>query len=181
MSRTRIMSVESPQFSRRKLIQSGLTGLAGGSRVIRSFGSAPALEQPSDATTRAPHFPARAKSVIFLFMLGGPSQLDLFDDKPKLREMDGQPIGDELLSKMKFAQIMEQRPGLLGSHVTFKRYGQSGAEVSELLPHTARIVDDLAIIKTIRFQNTANERAWLETTQPNVRLHADVGHAGGGG
>lgn len=130
----------------------GLPGLAG-APLLAGEPVAPPL------SPRAPHFPAAAKRVIFLFMLGGPSQLDLFDDKPKLRELDGQPIGDEHLAKMKFAQIMEQRPSLLGSHVKFRRYGDSGAEVSELLPHTASVVDDLAIIKTVQTEEIPHHPA----------------------
>lgn len=130
----------------------GLTGLGGIS--LGASLAAPALGADELGMTplapHAPHFPARAKRVIFLFMLGGPSQLDLFDDKPKLRELDGQPIGDEALSRMQFAQIMEKRPNLLGSHVKFKRHGECGAEVSELLPYTARMVDDMAIVKTLQ-------------------------------
>src|SRR5207249_4658971 len=108
---------------------------------------------------RPPHFPARAKRVILLFMLGGPSQLDLFDNKPKLCKLDGQPIGDELLSRLQFAQIMEKRPNLLGTHVKFARHGQSGAEVSELLPYRAGIVDDLAIVKTVRTEEIPHHPA----------------------
>ena len=130
----------------------GLTGLAGTPFSFSTPSSLLANDEPgvSPLTPRTPHFPARAKRVIFLFMLGGPSQLDLFDDKPKLRELDGQPIGDEALARMKFAQIMEKRPNLLGSHVKFQRHGESAAEVSELLPHLSGVVDDLAIVKTVQ-------------------------------
>ena len=96
------------------------------------------------------HFTASARRVIFLFMLGGPSQHDLFDYKPRLNELDGQPIADEFLSQMKFAQIMEKRPSILGTHVRFRRHGESGAEISDLLPNIAGVVDDLAIIKTVQ-------------------------------
>lgn len=130
----------------------GLAGLVGAPLLGGELDTSPLPPRP-------PHFPAKAKRVIFLFMLGGPSQLDLFDDKPKLRELDGQPIGDEHLARMKFAQIMEQRPSLLGSHVKFRRYGDSGAEVSELLPHTAGVVDDLAIIKTVQTEEIPHHPA----------------------
>lgn len=106
-----------------------------------------------------PHFPARARRVIFLFMLGGPSQHDLFDYKPKLNQLDGQPIADEFLSRMKFAQITEQRPGILGTHVHFRKHGESGAEISELLPHIAGVADDLAIIKTVQATETPHHPA----------------------
>jgi len=96
---------------------------------------------------RRPHFPARVKSVIFLFMAGGPSQLELFDHKPVLSRLDGQPIPDSYLQGRRFA-FMDTftNPRLLGVRRRFGRHGQSGATVSELLPHTASIVDELAIL-----------------------------------
>ena len=108
---------------------------------------------------RKPHFPARARRVIFLFMLGGPSQHDLFDYKPKLNQLDGQPIAEEFLSRMKFAQITEQRPGILGTHAHFRKHGASAAEISELLPHLAGVADDLAIIKTVQATETPHHPA----------------------
>ena len=140
---------------RRHFLGQSLFGLAGLAGVPLLGGEL----DTSPLAPRAPHFPAKAKHVIFLFMLGGPSQLDLFDDKPRLRELDGQPIGDEHLARMKFAQIMEQRPNLLGSHVKFRRYGDAGTEVSELLPHTATVVDDLAIVKTVQAEEIPHHPA----------------------
>ena len=145
------MGIQSKTPNRRQFVRTGLAGLA-----ALPFGSGFNTDSLADEFAQAsrfghqPHFAARAKRVIFLFMLGGPSQYELFENKPKLREWDGQPISADLLAKMKFAQITEQRPSLLGTHVKFGRYGESGAEVSELLPHTARIVDELAIIKTMQ-------------------------------
>src|SRR5271168_1829282 len=100
------MAKENSSCSRRDLLRSGLAGLTGTSLALSAPRAISAGDSTASMHARPPHFPARAKRVIFLFMLGGPSQLDLFDDKPKLRELDGQPIGDEFLSRMKFAQIM---------------------------------------------------------------------------
>jgi hypothetical protein len=94
------------------------------------------------------HFPAKAKRVIYMHMAGSPSQLDLFDDKPKLRELNGQPCPDSLLKKERFAFI-KGVPKMLGSPYTFAKYGQSGAEVTPLLPHFSKIVDDVAIVKSM--------------------------------
>src|SRR5262249_14421625 len=77
-----------------------------------------------------------------------PSQLDLFDFKPKLNQYDGQPIPEDLVRGERFAFI-KGTPNLLGSPHTFKRYGQSGAEVSSLLPHTAEIADEIAIVRSV--------------------------------
>jgi hypothetical protein len=106
----------------------------------------PDLQNP--LAPRPPHFQPKAKRVIFLFMAGGPSQIDLFDDKPKLRELDGQIVPPSYTKKKRFAFIKGDAK-LLGSRRKFARHGQSGAEVSELLPHLSTVVDDLCIVKSM--------------------------------
>lgn len=97
------------------------------------------------------HFPARAKRVIFMFMAGGPSQLDLFDYKPMLNQLNGQPIPQSYLEGKRFAFMdSSHRINLLGSRRSFQQYGQSGAWVSDLLPNTAKIVDELTFIRTCK-------------------------------
>ncbi len=107
--------------------------------------------QPQGALPGLPHFPPQAKRVIYLFMSGGPAQQDLFDYKPLLRERNGQPLppdvrGEQRLTTMSANQAILP---LAGSHFSFKQLGESGAWVSELLPHTAKIVDDLCFIKSM--------------------------------
>lgn len=102
----------------------------------------------SGAAGRGTHHTPKAKSVIFLFMAGAPSQLDMFDHKPLLNKYDGQPVPEEVTKGERFAFI-KGTPKLLGSPHTFQRYGQSGAELSNLIPHTARIADDIAIVKSL--------------------------------
>lgn len=96
---------------------------------------------------KPPPFPARAKNVIYLFMAGGPSQLDLFDYKPKLTELNGQPIPQSFIEGKRFA-FMGSSHGtkLLGTRRKFEQHGKSGAWVSELFPHTATIVDDISLV-----------------------------------
>ncbi|MCS7023164.1 MAG: DUF1501 domain-containing protein [Bryobacteraceae bacterium] len=96
----------------------------------------------------ATHHRPKAKRVIFLFMAGAPSQLDLFDYKPKLNEYDGKPCPEELIKGERFAFI-KGVPNLLGSPHKFRRHGQCGAELSDLLPHLAKVVDDIAIVKSM--------------------------------
>jgi len=96
-----------------------------------------------------PHFAPRAKAVIQLFMAGGPSQLELFDPKPKLVELNGQAIPASYTAGKRFAFIKPDAK-LLGSKRRFARHGASGSEISELLPHTASIADRLAIIRTMK-------------------------------
>ncbi|HYO81811.1 MAG TPA: DUF1501 domain-containing protein, partial [Bryobacteraceae bacterium] len=91
---------------------------------------------------------AKAKNIIFLFMAGAPSQLDLFDHKPELNRLDGQPCPEELIKGERFAFI-KGIPKLLGSPHSFSKHGQSGAELSKLLPHLGTVVDDIAIVKSM--------------------------------
>jgi hypothetical protein len=104
--------------------------------------------QTNPLAARKPQFEAKAKSVIYLFMAGAPSQLDLFDYKPKLNQYDGQAVPPELVKGERFAFI-QGTPLLLGSPHRFSRVGESGAEVSQLLPHFADIADDVSIIKSM--------------------------------
>src|SRR5271165_2146413 len=90
---------------------------------------------------------AKAKSVIFLFMAGGPSHIDTFDPKPLLTQLDGQKRPAEF-GEAKY-QFVQANAKLLGSKRTFKKYGQSGIEVSDLLPHTAECIDDIAVLRSI--------------------------------
>jgi len=98
---------------------------------------------------KPPHFPAKAKSVIFLFMGGGPSQLDLFDYKPTLKKYEGQEVPDSVL-KGADLPFIEREAALMASPFKFSRHGQSGAELSELLPNLAKIADDISIVRSIR-------------------------------
>jgi hypothetical protein len=98
---------------------------------------------------KAPHFKPRAKRIIFLFMAGAPSQIDLFDPKPVLQQYHGQPCPEEILKGERFAFI-KGTPTLLGSPYKFQKHGQSGIEVSELLPNLAKVVDDLCIIRSMQ-------------------------------
>jgi hypothetical protein len=94
----------------------------------------------------APHFAPKARSVIFLFMAGGPSQLDLFDDKPELRKFSGKKPPKEFMEGRRFA-FLKGNETLLGSRRRFGRYGKSGAELSDLLPHHRKIVDEVCFVK----------------------------------
>jgi hypothetical protein len=108
------------------------------------------LAQKIDGTAgRAPHFAPKAKNIIYLFMAGAPTQLDLFDNKPALQKHDGQEIPAEFIPKGERFAFIKGTPRLLGSPFTFKKYGKSGAELSELLPHLAAIADDVAIVRSM--------------------------------
>jgi hypothetical protein len=106
----------------------------------------PAAQDP--LAPRGPHFGGRAKRVIFLFMAGGPSHLELFDYKPKLAALDGQLPPPELIHGYR-AAFINPSSRFLGPRARFARHGRCGAEISELLPHTAAVADDIAIVKSM--------------------------------
>jgi hypothetical protein len=92
----------------------------------------------------------KAKSIIYLFMAGAPSQLDLFDPKPKLQQYDGQEIPEEFVPKGERFAFITGTPRLLGSPFAFDRHGQSGTELSSLMPHLSKVVDDIAVIRSMK-------------------------------
>ena len=101
------------------------------------------LDQSGELTGRPLDHPARAKRVIFLFMNGGLSQVDSFDPKPMLAKYHGQPLpGGPVATERKTGTLMK-------SPFAFKKYGQSGTEVSELFPHLGECVDDMCVIRSL--------------------------------
>jgi hypothetical protein len=114
--------------------------------------SARAVETAKLSAYKLPHFPAKAKNVIYLFMAGGPSQLELFDYKPKLIELNGKSIPDSYLEGKRFAFMdssFKNKSTLMGTRRKFKQHGRSGAWVSEMFPHMATIVDDITLVQTV--------------------------------
>ena len=106
---------------------------------------------------KRPHFTPRAKRIIFLFMHGGPSQVDTFDYKPKLAEYDGKPL------PFPKARVQFSKTGsLLKSPWAFKQYGECGAWISDLFPHVATCVDDICFIKSLHGSNAAHGGALLK-------------------
>ena len=135
-------------MSRRSFLHRFGMGLGAIALADLSHASSPS----SAADLTCPHFPARAKRVIFLFQSGGPSQMDLFDYKPLLNEMHGQQLPAEVRRGQRLTGMSANQSSLplAGSPFRFRQHGASGAWVSQLLPHTARIVDDLCLIKSMQ-------------------------------
>ena len=125
----------------------GRTACGIGSAALASL-----LSSDGFAQTVAPHFAPKAKRVIYLFMDGAPTHVDLFDYKPKLQELHGTPIPDEYLAGKRFSTMTGNAKGklVLGPVEPFKQRGQSGAWVSNFLPYTAEIADELCFIKSMR-------------------------------
>ena len=134
-----------------KRTRQGLTGIALPALLSAdtAAGTPGGVYQP-----RAPHLRPTARNVIFMFQIGAPSQLDMFDPKPELNKRDGNPLPQSFLERVKFAQIQDKQPRLMGTPYRFSRHGESGQWVSELMPHTARIVDQLSFVHTCQAEDT---------------------------
>src|SRR5947209_8203218 len=120
---------------------------------------------------RPTHFPAKATSVIYLFMAGGPSQLELFDYKPELQRLSGQPIPQSFLEGRRFAfmdSFTREVPRLLGTRRRFARHGRQGVWMSECLPHLAGVADDLAVVRSVATDvfNHAPAKIFVNTGSP---------------
>lgn len=98
---------------------------------------------------RAPHFAPKAKQCIYIFMEGGTSQIDLFDPKPKLNELDGQKLPESLTQNVRFAFIQKESAVLMGSPHRFRRYGRCGMELSEMLPCIGSCAEEIALIRSM--------------------------------
>src|SRR5262245_25785271 len=135
-------------------------------------GRLPAAEEfPNPFAPRTPHFAPRAKNVIYLFMAGAPSQLELFDYKPRLQELNGKPIPDSYMKNKRFAfmdTFAKEVPKLLGTRRQFARYGKCGTYISECLPHLAGMVDDIAIVRSVVTEafNHAPAKIFVNTGSP---------------
>jgi hypothetical protein len=148
--------------------QTGLGALALAALLERDgHGAEPVTPADNPMTPRQPHFAPKAKSVIYLHLSGAPPQHELFDYKPKLVEHHMQPCPEELLKNQRFPFI-KGHPKLLGTPYKFKQYGQSGAWVSEQLPHLSERVDDIAFIKSMHTDqfNHAPAELFIYTGSP---------------
>jgi hypothetical protein len=134
----------------------GVGGIALADLIAQDATAAPA-NPPSVSPASAsglpglPHFPAKAKRIIYLFQSGGPSQLDLYDYKPLLNARHGEQLPDSVRGGQRLTGMSGNQSSIpiAGSPFKFSRYGQSGAWISDLLPHTAKIADDLCVIRSM--------------------------------
>jgi len=135
--------------SRRDFFQTVTGGFMGGALLSL-------LEPEALATPSQPHFSPRAKSVIHLFMNGGPSQMDLFDPKPELNRLHGKSYFDEIAGEVENPQAAGS---LMRCPYNFAQHGQCGMPVSEVMPHLAKCVDDIAFIRSMHTTNITHEPA----------------------
>ena len=139
-------------ISRRTFLRQSTTGLGalalGSLLSPRAFG---ATSPVVPGALNALHFAPKAKRIIYLFMSGAPSQLDLFDPKPKLIEMTGKDLPESVRKGQRITTMTSDQKNLfcVGSPYTFKKYGQAGMDISELLPNLTRVVDDCTFVRSI--------------------------------
>ena len=166
--------------TRRHFLRSCATGM-GAMALGTVFGCGPSVSAPEASAgasrldvlrplaPRPAHFAPRAKRVIFLHMAGAPSQLELFDYKPELQKLHNQPCPPSLLEGKRFAFI-KGVPKMLGPQSSFKPRGESGAVISDLLPHFAKVVDKVAILKAMHTDqfNHAPGQLMLQTGSPRL-------------
>ena len=135
--------------SRRKFFQecAGGIGIAALASLMQQEGRAAGVEV-NPLAPKKPHFPAKAKNVIFMFMEGGPSQLDLFDPKPELQKWSGKPLPAEMTKNLRLA-FTKPNAAVLASPRTFTKYGESGIEFSDYIPHIGSCADDLCLVRSM--------------------------------
>src|SRR5687768_8175630 len=133
----------------------------------------PAIDPLNPFAARQPHFAPRAKSVIFLFMVGGPSQVDTFDYKPELQKLAGKPVPESLkkaVEATRFANVFHGcKEELLASPYKFQQYGQSGMWVSELYSRVAQHADDLCFIHSLQAESNNHAPASYQLHTGDVR------------
>ena len=131
---------------------SGLGGMALASLLMQEGVLARADETPAivnPLAPKAPHFAPKAKACIFLFQAGAPSQLDMWDPKPKLNELDGQPLPESLTKNVRFAFIQKDSAVLKGTGRKFQKYGDCGVDLCDLLPNLGSVADDVCWIRSL--------------------------------
>ena len=154
-----------PQFAaltRRNFLRKSTFGLGG---LALSHLAGPTLstsaDDPAQGVLSGGHFPARAKRVIYLFQSGGPSQIELFDHKPALSEWHGEEIPDSVRGTQRNSGMVTNQSTfpLVQSFTPFKQYGKNGTWVSDLLPYTAGVIDEVCLIKSMYTEAINHEPA----------------------
>lgn len=162
--------------TRRLFLKQCLYGMGGlymgslfGACAQPATGEAALFNPANPLAPRPPHFPGKARSVIYLHMAGAPSQLELFDYKPELAKLDGLDCPPSLLAGKQFAFIRGV-PKMLGPQATFRQRGQSGAWISDHLPHLATVADDIAFLKAVQTDQFNHAPAQLLMHTGSARL-----------
>ena len=141
------------EFTRRQFFRQNATGI--GTAALGSLLN-PGLfaneTKSNDASTQSSHFPGKAKRVIYLFMHGGPSQMELFDYKPRLKELNTTPLPDSVRGDQRLTGMTSNQksfPIAAPNQFQFQQHGESGTWVSDALPHFSKVIDDVCVIKSM--------------------------------
>src|SRR5436190_202028 len=137
----------------------GLGGLALASMLNPFLRAAEKMAGTSGGIISPLHFPQKVKRVIHLCMAGGPSHLETFDFKPKLKELHGKPFPESFTKGQQLAQLQNTELKARGPFVDFKKYGKSGQEISDLFPHIAKLADDLCIVRSMHTEQINHDPA----------------------
>src|ERR1700722_1171635 len=138
-------------LNRRRLLTSAASGagLVALASMLRDEGllAADLKDLANPLAPKAPHFAPKAKACICIYLEGAPSQIDLFDPKPKLNQLDGEKLPESLSKNVRFAFLQKDTARLMGSPRKFTKHGTCGTELSDFLPHLASCVDDIALVR----------------------------------
>ena len=161
-----------PARTRREFLELSSLGFGGLALSYLLQREGLALPGSADAlATKAVDFPAKAKHVIFVFLQGGPSQVDTFDPKPALNRLDGQFLPPSFLEgESALAQIKANESRLMGSRRIFKKHGQSGLQISDLFENLAKLSDDLAVIRSCHHESVIHGPAISLIHTGSIRL-----------
>ena len=124
-------------------------GGIGGVALSNLLGLEGLLGDSVETGTLRTHHKPRAKNCIYIYLEGGPSQMDLYDPKPMLNQLDGQSLPESMLKNMRFAFLAKESARIMGTPRTFSRHGQCGMELSDLLPHIGSIADDICLVRSM--------------------------------
>jgi len=145
-------------MTRRQLLRNMGNGFGSLALAQVAGGAAPAA---NPLAPRPTHFPAKAKRVVYLYLNGGPSQVDTFDPKPELSKFDSKGVPDSL-------KLDHAKGVLLGSPFQFRKHGQSGIEVSELFPELAKVIDECCVIRSMHCDNSCHVVAMMQTNSDRL-------------
>jgi hypothetical protein len=135
-------------FSRRKFLMQACGGV-GGLALTQLLNVDGLLAATSSGGAKLTHHKPRAKNCIYIYLEGGPSQMDLYDPKPALNALDGQALPESMLANMRFAFLAKESARIMGTPRTFKPHGQCGMELSDLIPHIGSIADDICLVRSM--------------------------------
>ncbi len=150
-------------INRRSFLTKSAYGLGGAAFAMLAAKASAAVTPPASGFSkgflRSPHFPVKAKRVIFLCMAGGPPHLELFDNKPVLKKLDGQPFPESFTKGQQIAQLQNTVLKARGGSFEFKKWGKSGMEMTDIFPHIGSVADEMCVIRSLKTEQINHDTA----------------------